>query len=128
MDLIKSNGNLPRTEEEKQEMIEKAASHYANFLTALGFDWANDVNMADTPRRVAKAWVNDLVKGCVSEPPKVTAFDNEDEYDGMVFQGNIKLISLCSHHNLSFTGKAHVAYIPAKDGKVIGLSKMKIQN
>lgn len=124
MQLIKSNGNSPRTEEEKLSMIEAAASHYAGFLTALGFDWENDVNMADTPRRVAKAWVNDLVKGCVSEPPKVTAFDNEDQYDGMVFQGNIKLVSLCSHHNLGFTGLAHVAYIPAKDGKVIGLSKL----
>lgn len=124
MELIKSNGNHPRTTEEKENMIAEASQHYGMFLSALGYDWKNDVNMSDTPRRVAKAWVNDLVKGCVDNEPKITAFDNEDKYDGMVFQGNIKLISLCSHHNLGFTGKAHVAYIPSPDGKVVGLSKL----
>ena len=31
---------------------------------------------------------------------------------------------MCSHHHLAFTGKAHVAYIPSLDGRVIGLSKL----
>lgn len=124
MKLIQANENLPRTEEEKQKMIDEGAHYYGKFLHAMGFDWENDPNAADTPRRVAKAWINDLVKGCVDNPPKITAFDNIDKYDGMVFQGNIKLISLCSHHNLSFVGQAHVAYIPSPEGKVIGLSKL----
>jgi len=119
--LQRANGNLPRTEEEKQQMIEEAAVHYGNFLTALGFDWKVDENSANTPHRVAKAWINDLIKGCVSDAPKITAFP-ANGYDGMVFQGNIKVVSLCSHHNLAFTGKAHVAYIPGT--KVIGLSKL----
>ena len=61
---------------------------------------------------------------CYSEPPKITAFDNVDKYDGIVSQTNIKVTSLCSHHHAPFMGFAHVAYIPAKDGKVIGLSKL----
>ncbi len=40
------------------------------------------------------------------------------------FDGNIDVVSLCSHHNLAFTGKAHVAYIPKAGEKVIGLSKL----
>jgi len=68
--------------------------------------------------------VSDIISGCVNEAPNITAFPNEDGYTGMVFQGNIPVVSLCSHHNLQFTGKAYVAYIPSKEGKVIGLSKL----
>ena len=32
--LEKANGNLPRTEEEKEKMIEQAAVHYGQFLEA----------------------------------------------------------------------------------------------
>ena len=119
-----ANGNRPLTEEQKQTMIEEASVHYGKYMTALGFDWENDPNSSDTPRRVAKAFVNDLAEGVYSEGPKITAFDNVDKYDGMVFQGNIKLHSFCSHHHLPFVGVANVGYIPGIDGKVIGLSKL----
>lgn len=125
MELIsRANGNRPRTSEEKGEMIKRASKAYGEFLTALGFDWESDQNSKDTPKRVAKAWVNDIISGCIEEPPEITAFPNEDGYEGMVFQGNIPVVSLCSHHNLAFTGQAYVAYIPSKGGKVIGLSKL----
>ena len=124
-ELLKyANASIPRTEEEKQEMIKAAAHHYGEYMTALGIDWKNDPNSSDTPMRVAKAFVNDLAQGCYVAPPKITAFDNLDKYDGMVFQGNIDVKSFCSHHHLPFIGKAHVAYIPSEDGKVIGLSKL----
>ena len=93
-------------------------------MDALGFDWRSDPNSADTPRRVAKAFVNDLAAGCYNEPPNITTFDNVDQYDGLVFQGNIKTNSFCSHHHLPFIGQTHVAYIPGKEGQVIGLSKL----
>ena len=119
-----ANGNKPLTEEEKQKMIENAAKYYGKYMDALKIDWRNDPNSEDTPMRVAKAFVTDLAEGCYSQGPKITAFDNLGEYDGMVFQGNIKLNSFCSHHHLPFIGVAHTAYIPSKDGKIIGLSKL----
>ena len=119
-----ANGNKPLKEQEMENMIEEAAEHYGRYMTALGFDWKNDPNSEDTPIRVAKAFVNDLAEGVYTDPPKITAFDNIDGYDGIVFQGNIKLHSLCSHHHLPFIGNAHVAYLPSVDGKVIGLSKL----
>lgn len=122
--LTKVNGNLPKNPEEKELIIERASKSFEQVLTELGYDWKNDPNMSDTPRRFIKAMVNDLCKGNYDSPPKITSFDNVDGYDGMVSQCNIKLISLCSHHLLQFRGKAHVAYIPSKDGKVIGLSKL----
>ena len=119
-----ANGNHPRTEDEKQQIIDRAAAAYEKYMDALGFDWRSDPNSADTPRRVAKAFVNDLAIGCYSDPPNITTFDNVDKYDGLVFQGNIKVNSFCSHHHLPFIGKAHVSYIPGKEGQVIGLSKI----
>lgn len=122
--LKHANGNRPLTDEEKLSMIEEAAIHYGNYMTALGFDWSVDPNSAETPIRVAKAFVNDLASGVYNEQPKITAFDNVDGYDGIVFQGNITLHSFCSHHHLPFIGHAHVAYLPTPNGKVIGLSKL----
>jgi len=119
-----ANGNLILTEEQKQQMIKDAAKHYGDYLTALKIDWRNDPNSSDTPMRVAKAFVNDLAEGCYNKSPKITAFDNLDQYDGMVFQGGIKVNSFCSHHHLPFIGVAHTAYIPSKEGKIIGLSKL----
>ena len=119
-----ANGNKPLTEEQKQKMIKDAAVHYGNYMDALNIDWRNDPNSSDTPMRVAKAFVNDLAAGCYSEGPKITAFDNVDKYDGIIFQGGIKVHSFCSHHHLPFIGKAHVAYLPSMDGKIIGLSKL----
>ena len=122
--LAYANGNLPLTEEEKQEMIKEAAEHYGRYMDAMRIDWRKDPNSEDTPMRVAKAFVNDLAEGCYNEEPKITAFDNLDKYDGMVFQGNIKVNSFCSHHHLPFVGVAHTAYIPDENGKIIGLSKL----
>lgn len=119
-----ANGNHLRSLEQQEVIIEKAAQAYASYMDALGFDWRDDPNSAETPHRVAKAFVNDLAAGCYNSPPKITAFDNVDQYDGLVFQGNIKMHSFCSHHHLPFIGNAHVAYIPGKSGKVIGLSKL----
>ena len=113
----------PLTAEEKQQMIEDAADAFGKFLDALRCDWKEDPNSSDTPRRVAKAYVNDLWAGRYEAAPDITAFPS-DGYDGMVFEGGIPLTSMCSHHHQTIMGRVHVAYIPGKDSKVIGLSKL----
>lgn len=108
-----------------EQQLLKASHSFGKFLEDLGFtDYLDNPHMADTPMRVTKAYVHDLFKGVYTDPPKITAFDNTNGYDGMVFQGDITVQSCCSHHFLPFIGKAHVAYIPSADGKVIGLSKL----
>ena len=111
------------THEEKQEIINNAAFHFGEFLSALGVDWENDPNSNDTPRRVAKAYVNDLWAGRFNSAPEITAFPS-DGYDGIVFEGGIPLTSMCSHHHQTIMGRIHVAYIPGENGKVVGLSKL----
>ena len=124
--IDKANGNLPRTKEEKEYMIEQAAEYYGKFLNALGFNWSADPHSANTPKRVAKAWVNDLIAGSLNKEPEVTAFPNDEGYTGLICQTRIPVMSLCAHHNLTFSGVAHVAYIPGKEKSdmVIGLSKL----
>ncbi len=109
--------------EEKSEIIEEAANAFGMFLDALGVDWRNDPNSSDTPRRVAKAYVNDLWKGRFESLPGITAFPS-DGYDGVVQESGIPLTSMCSHHHQTIQGKVSIAYIPGPNGKVVGLSKL----
>lgn len=120
--LSKSNGNLARTSEEVEQMIENATTAYAAFLTAVGFDYTADRQTEDTPRRVAKAWLKDLIVGSITDEPNITVFPNDEHYDGLVIQSGIPITSMCAHHNLAFTGYATVAYVPGEN--VIGLSKL----
>ena len=120
--ILKANENKPRTSEEIESMLKEAAKHYGNFLNAMGFDYTADRQTVDTPRRVAKAWLKDLVLGSITEAPSMTVFPNEENYDGVVIQTGIPVVSMCAHHNLPFTGYASVAYVPGE--KVVGLSKL----
>jgi GTP cyclohydrolase IA len=120
--IKKSNGNLPRTSEEIENMITEATIHYGKFLEAVGFDYQADPQTIDTPKRVSKAWLKDLIVGSVSNEPNITTFPNEENYDGLVIQGGIPVTSMCAHHNLAFTGYATVAYLPGE--QVVGLSKL----
>ena len=104
-------------------MVEDAAEAYGKFFDALGCDWRNDPNSNDTPRRVAKAYVFDLWKGRYEEMSNITAFPS-DGYDGIVQESNIPVESMCSHHHQRIGGRVSIAYVPSKDGKVIGLSKL----
>jgi GTP cyclohydrolase I len=120
--LGKSNGNLARTPEEIEQMIDRAADAYGHFLNAVGFDYTADRQTVDTPRRVAKAWLKDLIVGSVTNEPNITTFPNDDGYDGLVIQSSIPVVSMCAHHNLAFTGYATVGYVPGDN--VVGLSKL----
>ena len=114
---------FPLSTEAKLIMIEEAAEAYGQFLTALGCDWKNDPNSSDTPRRVAKAYVNDLWRGRYTSMSEITSFPS-DGYDGIVIERNIPLTSMCSHHHQTIGGVVHIGYIAGEHGQVIGLSKL----
>ena len=111
------------TDDEKWLIVGEAETAYGKFLDALGVDWRNDPNSMETPRRVAKAYVFDLWKGRYELPTDITSFPS-DGYEGIVLERDIPIVSMCSHHHQAILGKAHVAYIPGKEGKVVGLSKL----
>ena len=83
----------------------------------------NDDSLVDTPKRVAKMYVNEIFWGLDYEAfPKCTAVDNKMKYDEMVIERNINVQSNCEHHFVVIDGVATVAYIPNE--KVLGLSKL----
>ena len=114
---------FPLSNPDKQSMIEDATWAFGNFLTALKCDWENDPNSAETPRRVAKAYVNDLWAGRYTAMSPITSFPS-DGYDGIIIERNIPLTSMCSHHHQTINGVVHIGYIAGEDGQVIGLSKL----
>jgi GTP cyclohydrolase IA len=94
--------------------VESAAS---DLLVALGAD-IDDEHLAETPRRMAKAYAELLT-------PKhfvPTTFPNEDGYDELVLVRSIPFHSLCMHHLLPFHGLAHIGYLPGE--RIVGLSKL----
>jgi len=121
--LLEDGYHRSLNDDEKWGIVSNAEKAYGEFLTALGVDWENDPNSMETPRRVAKAYVFDLWAGRYNLPTDITAFPS-DGYEGIVLERDIPIVSMCSHHHQAILGKAHVAYIPGSDGKVVGLSKL----
>lgn len=74
-----------------------------------------------TPNRVARAYA-ELMAGLQDDPRRHLKTVFNERYDEVVLLRDIEFHSLCEHHLLPFTGRAHVAYLP--DGKVVGLSKL----
>ena len=110
--------------EEKEIRRKNAERFYGLFLDALGYAYKNDPNMAETPHRVVKVYLDEICKGTYMKEPKITSFENQQNYEGIVFSGPIDVKSVCSHHMLPFFGEAYIAYIPKKGGKIVGLSKL----
>ncbi len=105
-----------------KEKIEKIQESVKDILTTLGMDLEDD-SLKGTPKRVAKAFVNEIFMGLnPKNMPKASTFENNYNYGEMLVEKNIVVYSTCEHHLLPIVGRAHVAYI--SDGKVIGLSKM----
>jgi len=77
--------------------------------------------LMQTPARVARSYA-ELMSGLISNPRVHLRTVFHERYDEVVLLRDIEFHSLCEHHLLPFTGRAHVAYLP--DGKVVGLSKL----
>tara|TARA_E500000318_G_scaffold110248_1_gene125186 strand:- start:321 stop:1007 length:687 start_codon:yes stop_codon:yes gene_type:complete len=109
-------------EGEHQLIIDELTPKFEAVLDSLIIDRHNDPNSQDTGRRMAKMYVNELMRGRYFPMPNATAFPNhvEDGYGGMlVVRSEIK--SLCSHHHQPVAGVAYIGIIAADT--LIGLSK-----
>ena len=105
-----------------EEKINKIQESVKDILHTLGMDLTDD-SLQGTPKRVAKAFVNEIFMGLnPKNKPSASTFENNYNYGEMLVEKNIVVYSTCEHHLLPIVGRAHVAYI--SDGKVIGLSKM----
>jgi GTP cyclohydrolase I len=89
-------------------------------LAAVGED-PNREGLRETPARIARMYA-ELFSGLHEDPRQLLAKTFTQKYDEMVLVKDIGFASVCEHHLLPFTGKAHVAYLP--NGKIVGLSKL----
>jgi len=106
----------------RKEKIDMIQSNFKEIATTLGLD-LNDDSLIDTPKRVAKMYVNEIFWGLdYAAFPKVTVVENKMEYNEMVVEKGISVQSYCEHHFVNIDGLATVGYIP--NNKVLGLSKM----
>ena len=79
--------------------------------------------LRDTPGRVARAY-EEMFTGLEQSAAEVLATTFDLGHDEMVLVRDIEVWSTCEHHLLPFSGVAHVAYIPSKEGRITGLSKL----
>ena len=106
----------------RKEKIEKIEGNFDQIVSTLGLDLKDD-SLIDTPKRVAKMYVNEIFWGLdYAAFPKVTVVDNKMKYNEMVVEKGISVQSYCEHHLVNIDGLATVAYVP--NNKVLGLSKM----
>jgi GTP cyclohydrolase I len=89
-------------------------------LLAVGEDPDRE-GLAETPDRVARMYA-EMFAGLHQDPREHLQKTFTQKYDEMVLVKDIGFGSMCEHHLLPFTGKAHVAYLPK--GKIVGLSKL----
>lgn len=107
---------------ERKDKIAAIEKSFADIMTILGLDLTDD-SLMETPKRVAKMYVNEIFWGLDYEAfPKCTTVDNKMKYDEMVVERNVNVQSNCEHHFVIIDGVATVAYIPKQ--KVLGLSKI----
>jgi GTP cyclohydrolase I len=100
-----------------QPRIERAVRE---ILSAVGEDPDRE-GLKETPARVARMYA-ELFSGLHVDPRIYLEKFFTEKYDEVVLVRDIGFCSICEHHLMPFTGKAHVGYMPA--GRVIGLSKL----
>jgi GTP cyclohydrolase I len=94
----------------------------AEVMKTLGLDLSDD-SLAETPKRVAKMYVNEIFWGLDYDAfPKCTTVENKMRYNEMVVERNVSVQSNCEHHFVVIDGLATVAYVPKT--RVLGLSKI----
>lgn len=122
--LVKMGVETPtfQTTLDRKDKIAEIEKSFSHIMQVLGLDLADD-SLMDTPKRVAKMYVNEIFWGLDYDAfPKCTTVDNKMKYDEMVVERSINVQSNCEHHFVVIDGLATVGYIPNQ--KVLGLSKI----
>ena len=101
------------------ENIERAVR---TLLTAIGENPDRE-GLVGTPDRIARMY-KEIFRGYdESQRPRITTFSNDMGSDDIVFDSG-DYYSMCEHHMMPFFGKYYFAYIPRKDGRILGISKV----
>lgn len=117
----------PNTENTRCEIIpevsEKEAQEALRLLLRYIGEDPDREGLKGTPDRIIRMW-REIFRGYNPvEKPKITTFENEDKLTDLVFDCG-DFYSMCEHHILPFFGRYYFAYIPAPEGRILGISKV----
>ncbi|AKG53334.1 GTP cyclohydrolase I [Dehalogenimonas sp. WBC-2] len=93
-----------------------------SILKAIGDDPERE-GLKETPRRVAQMY-SEIFSGMDRDPVEDLKVGYELGHREMVILKDIPFYSMCEHHLLPFSGVVHIGYVPGKDGRVVGISKL----
>jgi GTP cyclohydrolase IA len=102
--------------------LERAERAVREILIAIGEDPDRE-GLKDTPSRVARSYA-EIFAGMSQGPQDVLTTTFEIGHEELILVRDIEVYSTCEHHLVPFHGVAHVGYIPARNGRVTGLSKL----
>ena len=108
---------------ELDKLLDEVADKMKGVLSSLVIDTEHDHNTADTARRVAKMYVQEVFRGRFVSPPVITEFPNAEHLNELMIVGPITGRSACSHHFCPVIGKIWIGVLPNEHTNVIGLSK-----
>ncbi len=101
---------------------EKIVQAVRLILEGIGDD-PDRAGIAETPERVADMYA-EIFAGIGKDPLELLTVVAGAGHDEMIMVRDIPLFGICEHHVIPFVGKAHVAYVPNRDGRITGLSKI----
>ena len=108
---------------ELEKLLDEVTAKMEGVLDSMVIDTGRDHNTANTARRVAKMYVNEVFKGRYVKPPEITEFPNAERLNELMIVGPITVRSACSHHFCPVIGKLWIGVMPNERTNVIGLSK-----
>ena len=119
-----AGGDARRTPEASrlgEDQLDRLTQSFHDIIETVGEDPQRQ-GLLKTPARAARAFefLTQGYRQTVEQVVNEAVFDSDA--NEIILVKDIELYSMCEHHLLPFTGRAHVAYIP--NGKVIGLSKV----
>ncbi len=91
-------------------------------LKGIGEDLGRE-GLRGTPRRVAEMYA-EIFSGLGTNPADVLGPMFDESHDEIIMVKDIPFYSVCEHHLVPFVGRAHIAYVPNRTGKIVGLSKI----
>lgn len=101
----------------------EVAQQMQGVLSALVIDTASDHNTAETAKRVAKMFVDEVFGGRYRPAPELTTFPNVARLNELMIVGPITVRSACSHHLCPIIGRVWIGVLPNATSELIGLSK-----
>ncbi len=105
--------------EDKKKLEERLIKHLGECIKLLGYD-LKDGNFRDTPKRIARMWMDELH---IDQPATARLFSVfEEDHDQMITLIGHKTWTRCPHHFEKVLLEVSIGYVP--NGRVLGLSKL----